>query len=70
MKNIDKKIVVDFGEEWNKYLHSEISNNNWNSSWDQYFYIFLFSLLPEDNGFCNIEFSNKMPMWVCIEYKD
>jgi len=42
MNNIDKKVVEDFGVEWNKYSQSEISDNDLKKSWSQYFEIFPF----------------------------
>jgi SAM-dependent methyltransferase len=45
MKNIDKKVVEDFGEEWSKFSQSSISDENLEASWDQYFSIFPFDQL-------------------------
>ena len=45
MKNIDKKVVEDFGEEWSKFSQSSISDENLKASWDQYFSIFPFDHL-------------------------
>ena len=42
MKNIDKKTVEDFGEEWNKYNQSSISDEELRIAWNQYFEIFPF----------------------------
>jgi ubiquinone/menaquinone biosynthesis C-methylase UbiE len=45
MKNIDKQVVDDFGEEWSKFSQSSISEEDLKSSWDQYFSIFPFDEL-------------------------
>ena len=45
MKNIDKQVVDDFGEEWSKFTQSSISEEDLKSSWDQYFSIFPFDEL-------------------------
>ena len=51
MKNIDKKVVDDFGDEWEKYSQNTssktISNNDLKSAWNQYFSIFPFDGLKE-----------------------
>ena len=41
MKNIDKKTVEDFGEEWNKYNQSSVPDEELKKSWNQYFIFFL-----------------------------
>ena len=48
MKNIDKKTVEDFGEEWNKYNQSSIPDEELKKSWNQYFDIFSFEELSND----------------------
>lgn len=45
MKNIDKKTVDGFGEEWDKYNQSSISQEDLKKSWNQYFDIFPFDKL-------------------------
>ena len=45
MKNIDKKTVEDFGEEWSKYNQSSVSNEELYKSWNQYFGMFPFEEL-------------------------
>ena len=35
MKNIDKKTVEDFGEEWNKYNQSSIHDEELKKLWNQ-----------------------------------
>ena len=37
MKNIDKKTVEDFGEEWNKYNQSSIPDEELKKSWNHLF---------------------------------
>ena len=49
MKNIDKKTVDGFGEEWNKYNQSSISDEELKKSWNQYFDIFPFEELSDDS---------------------
>jgi ubiquinone/menaquinone biosynthesis C-methylase UbiE len=48
MKNIDKKVVEDFGEEWDKYSQATLSDVDLKSAWDQYFSIFPFDELNQD----------------------
>ena len=40
MQNIDKKVVDDFGFEWDKFDHSELSENELKEAFEQYFGIF------------------------------
>mgnify|MGYP001393926278 FL=1 len=49
MKNIDKKTVEDFGEEWNKYNQSSIHDEELKKLWNQYFDIFSFEELSNDS---------------------
>ena len=49
MINIDKKVVEDFGEEWNKFSQSEIADDDLKKSWSQYFEIFPFDELNSDS---------------------
>ena len=49
MKNIDKKTVEDFGEEWNKYNQSSIPDEDLKKSWNQYFDMFSFEELSNDS---------------------
>ena len=49
MKNIDKKTVEDFGEEWNKYNQSSIPDEELKKSWNQYFDMFSFEELSNDS---------------------
>jgi len=49
MKNIDKKTVEDFGEEWNKYNQSSIPDEELKKSWNQYFDVFPFEELSNDS---------------------
>ena len=48
MKNIDKKTVKDFGEEWNKYNQSDLSYEQLEKAYNQYFDIFPFDELSAD----------------------
>ena len=51
-KNIDNKVVSDFGKEWKAFNHKEIDSLNLQSSFDSYFSIFPFDNLPPDaSGF-------------------
>ncbi len=49
MKNIDKKTVEDFGEEWNKYNQSSIPDEELKKTWNQYFDMFSFEELSNDS---------------------
>lgn len=49
MKNIDKKTVEDFGEEWAQYNQSSIPDNELKKAWDQYFGIFPFEELDHSS---------------------
>ena len=49
MKNIDKKVVKDFGIEWNKYKQSELPEKELKIAWNQYFDIFPFDELAENS---------------------
>lgn len=42
MKNIDKKTVESFGDEWNQYNQSSLSEEDLEKAWNQYFHIFPF----------------------------
>ena len=42
MKNIDKKTVDGFGEEWSKYNQSSIPDDELEKTWNQYFDMFSF----------------------------
>jgi SAM-dependent methyltransferase len=51
-KNIDEKVVSDFGREWQAFNHLEINNLSLESSFNSYFSIFPFNELPSNaNGF-------------------
>ena len=49
MKNIDKNVVDDFGEEWNKYNQSSIPDEELKKSWNQHFDMFSFEELSNDS---------------------
>ena len=52
MQNIDKKVVDDFGFEWDKFDHSELSENELKEAFEQYFGIFpLEELNKQSTGF-------------------
>jgi ubiquinone/menaquinone biosynthesis C-methylase UbiE len=42
VKNIDKKTVESFGDEWNQYNQSSLAETELEKAWDQYFHIFPF----------------------------
>jgi len=48
LKNIDKKVVNDFGEEWSAFKQSDIEKKDLESAWEQYFSIFPFNELPDN----------------------
>ena len=41
-KNIDEKVVNDFGKEWKAFNHHEMNSESLQSSFDSYFSIFPF----------------------------
>ena len=47
-KNIDEKVVSDFGKEWKAFNHNEIDSSSLKSSYESYFSIFPFEDLPAD----------------------
>ena len=49
MKNIDKKTVEDFGEEWAQYNQSSIPDDDLKKAWYQYFSIFPFEELDHSS---------------------
>ena len=48
MKNIDSNVVDDFGNEWDKFNHITLNEEEIRSSYDQYFKIFPFDELKLD----------------------
>lgn len=46
-KNIDDRVVSDFGHEWSKFNHIKIDNSSLKTSFESYFSIFPFDQLPE-----------------------
>jgi ubiquinone/menaquinone biosynthesis C-methylase UbiE len=49
MKNIDKKTVDGFGEEWSEYTQSLLPKVELEKAWNQYFHIFPFDKLPNNS---------------------
>ena len=47
-KNLDKKVVSDFGREWSKFNHNELDSDSLRSSFESYFSIFPFNKLPHN----------------------
>ena len=47
-KNIDKKVVSDFGREWDKFNHLDMDNSSLKTSFDSYFSMFPFETLPNN----------------------
>lgn len=47
-KNIDEKVVSDFGKEWKAFNHHTMNNLSLQSSFDSYFSIFPFHDLPSN----------------------
>ena len=47
-KNIDDKVVDDFGKEWNRFNHLEIDKIFLQDSFESYFSIFPFEVLPKN----------------------
>ncbi len=50
-KNIDNKVVRDFGKEWQAFNHKDIDQSLLNSAFDSYFHIFPFDDLSNAIGF-------------------
>ncbi len=48
-KNIDEKVVNDFGKEWKAFNHHEMNSESLQSSFDSYFSIFPFKDLPPNS---------------------
>ena len=48
MNNQDKKVIEDFGDEWTKFDYSNIDNTKLKESFDQYFSIFPWKMLPDE----------------------
>ncbi len=48
MKNIDEKVVNDFGSEWGKFDQEDASKEELQKRWKQYFSIFPWDKLPLD----------------------
>lgn len=46
--NIDQKTVDGFGEEWDSFDQTELSNDEWRMLFDRYFAIFPWETLPAD----------------------
>ncbi len=49
MKNVHKQTVDGFGEEWNQYNQSNLSEYELRKAWNQYFDIFPFNTLPDNS---------------------
>ena len=49
MDNIDKKVVKDFGIEWNRFQQSELSLDELKKAWNPYFGIFPMDELHENS---------------------
>ena len=49
MKNIDKKVVKDFGIEWDRFQQSELSEEELEKAWKPYFGIFPIEELDENS---------------------
>ena len=50
-KNIDKKVVSDFGKEWQAFNHKNLDESLLDSAFDSYFYFFPFEDLSDAVGF-------------------
>jgi len=50
-KNIDNKVVRDFGKEWQAFNHKDIDQSILDSAFDSYFHIFPFDDLSNAIGF-------------------
>ena len=47
-ENIDKSVVSDFGREWDKFDQSAVSLQEQNNSFNKYFSLFPWDILPEN----------------------
>ena len=48
MNNKDEKVIQEFGEEWTKFNYFNVDRQKIKESFDQYFHLFPWDLLPED----------------------
>lgn len=48
MRNIDQKVVKDFGNEWDTYHHRDITFQDIEKTFWQYFHLFPFKKLPQN----------------------
>jgi ubiquinone/menaquinone biosynthesis C-methylase UbiE len=48
MSNQDKRVIEEFGDEWTKFNHLSLDKKQLKDSFDQYFQIFPWNLLPKD----------------------
>ena len=49
-KNIDDKVVNEFGNEWTEFDQSELSNDELNSIFHEYFQIFPWKKLNKNSN--------------------
>lgn len=48
MSNLNEKVIEEFGDEWTKFDHANFDKKKLKESFDQYFNIFPWDLLPKD----------------------
>jgi len=48
MSNRNEKVIEEFGDEWTKFDHTNLNKEKLKESFDQYFSIFPWDLLPKD----------------------
>jgi ubiquinone/menaquinone biosynthesis C-methylase UbiE len=48
MRNVDEKVVKDFGNEWDTYHHRDVSDQEIEKTFDEYFHLFPFKSLPKN----------------------
>ena len=48
MKNLDKRVIKDFGNEWEQYNQSLLGDKELNTLFQSYFQIFPFHLLDKN----------------------
>lgn len=46
---MDKRTVMNFGEEWSKFDHSDVNEQDLKKIFDEYFNIFSFEMLPSNS---------------------
>ena len=48
MKNSDKSVVADFGEEWSRFQQDQLTTYDFSSQYESYFHIFPWKQLSQN----------------------